>query len=210
MKPIIFSGLGLPWQRSRPIRLFLLATLAIGLGISRDLWQILPTNAQYTQTATSSSLWQSASFPVENFQAYTSGFGYRISPVTGQNQFHQGLDMAAPLGSYVRSWWTGTIVSLSDNTGCGTMIKIQSGQWTHVYCHLMGSVRSTPQGRYLVDQAGGIILAEGQMVPAGARIARVGMSGQTTGPHLHWGLIYGNEPIDPALVLQRMYGQRSS
>lgn len=210
MKKIFVSWLSLPSQRSHPCRLILLAFLALGLGISGDLWQTHPTSAQYAKTATGTSLWQSASFPVENFQAYTSGFGYRISPVTGQNQFHQGLDMAAPLGSYVRSWWTGTIVSLSDNTACGTMIKIQSGQWTHIYCHLIGSVQSTAQGRYLVDQEGGIVLVEGQAVPAGARIARVGMSGRTTGPHLHWGLMYGNELIDPALVLQQMYGQRAS
>jgi murein DD-endopeptidase MepM/ murein hydrolase activator NlpD len=96
-------------------------------------------------------------------------------------------------------------VELSDNTACGTMIKIQSGDWQHVYCHLMGRVQSDRNTRYLVDREGGIVLQLGQEVPAGARIARVGMSGRTTGPHLHWGLKYANNYLDPALVLQAMF-----
>ncbi len=167
------------------------------------------TFAQTNQkTIPVTNTWKSASFPVENFQAYTSLFGYRIHPVSGDKQFHYGLDLAAPLGSYVRNWWGGTVVSLSDHTGCGTMIQIQSGSWTHKYCHLMGSVQNTPQGRVLVDSSGGIYLWEGQQVPAGARIARVGMTGRTTGPHLHWELIYNGQYIDPATVLRQMFAQQ--
>ncbi len=169
-----------------------------------------PLQAQYATSATrSQNLWQYASFPVENFQAYTSGFGYRSSPVNGSSQFHYGLDLAAPIGSYVRNWWAGKVVELSDNTACGTMIKIQSGDWQHVYCHLLGSVQSDRQTHYLIDREGGIIIQLGQEIPAGARIARVGMSGRTTGPHLHWGLKYSNNHIDPALVLQAMFSQQA-
>jgi murein DD-endopeptidase MepM/ murein hydrolase activator NlpD len=85
--------------------------------------------------------WRAASFPVENFQAYTSPFGYRHHPVTGEWHFHNGLDIAAPLGSYVRNWWTGKVIGLSDNTACGTTVKIQSGKWQHTYCHLSGLVK---------------------------------------------------------------------
>ena len=60
-----------------------------------------------SQTVASANLWGKASFPVENFQRYTSPFGYRIHPVTGRRQFHSGLDIAAPLGSYIRNWWGG-------------------------------------------------------------------------------------------------------
>jgi murein DD-endopeptidase MepM/ murein hydrolase activator NlpD len=154
--------------------------------------------------------WAGASFPVENFQAYTSGFGYRSSPMDGSTQFHYGLDLAAPLGSYIRNWWTGQIVELSDHSACGTMVKIRSGQWTHIYCHLMGSVESNGQSTYLIDREGGILLGLGQEIPVGARMARVGMTGRTTGPHLHWGLQYGGQYVDPALVLNAMYGSRPS
>jgi murein DD-endopeptidase MepM/ murein hydrolase activator NlpD len=171
---------------------------------------LVPVKLKLTQAQTIpvTASWRQASFPVENFQAYTSGFGYRIHPVTGTRQFHQGLDLSAPLGSYVRNWWSGRVVELSDHTACGTMIKIQSGKWTHVYCHLMGSVENTPKGRVLVDRSGGIVLWQGQSVPAGARIARVGMTGRTTGPHLHWGLMYDGKYVDPANVLRQMFAQR--
>lgn len=184
--------------------LALLICLGFGLGQPQSL------QAQYVPAAVRNNIWQSASFPVENFQAYTSPFGYRASPVNGKPQFHRGLDMAAPLGSYVRNWWTGRIVELSDDTACGTLIAIQSGQWRHVYCHLMGRVAATPQGRYLMDYEGGIVLQQGQEIPVGARIGRVGMTGRTTGPHLHWGLMYDGKYIDPALVLQAMFGQQAS
>ncbi|MGP0127804.1 MAG: M23 family metallopeptidase [cyanobacterium endosymbiont of Rhopalodia musculus] len=164
-----------------------------------------PLQAQYVPTVTSRNIWQYASFPVENFQTYTSGYGYRTSPVTGETQFHRGLDMAAPLGSYVRNWWVGRVISLSDHTACGTMIKIQSGQWQHIYCHLMGSVEDTPQGRYLIDRDGGIIIWQGQEIPAGVRIGRVGMTGRTTGSHLHWELKYEDQYINPGLVIKEMF-----
>ena len=163
--------------------------------------------AQVTEPVEVANSWQQASFPVENFQGYTSLYGYRISPTTGQPQFHRGLDLAAPLGSYVRNWWAGQIVSVSDNTNCGTMIKVQSGPWQHVYCHLSGHMETSADGNYLSDRNGGIQLWEGQQIPVGARIGRVGMTGRTTGPHLHWGLTYSGESVDPALVLQEMFNQ---
>jgi murein DD-endopeptidase MepM/ murein hydrolase activator NlpD len=154
----------------------------------------------------SRNFWQGGSFPVENFQAYTSAFGYRPSPYSGDGwEFHRGLDMAAPEGSYIRNWWSGQVVEVSDNTACGTSITIQSGEWEHVYCHMKGHVESASGGRYLIDRAGGLVIWEGQQVPSGARIGRVGMTGRTTGPHLHWGLKYANQYIDPAQVLRAMY-----
>lgn len=167
-----------------------------------------PTQANPTEVEVAAN-WRQAFFPVENFQSYTSGFGYRIHPVTGRQDFHQGLDLAAPLGSYVRSWWGGTVVGFSDHTACGTMIKIRSGKWTHIYCHLMGSVQNTDKGRVFVDRDAGIVLWEGQQVPAGARIGRIGMTGRTTGPHLHWSLMYGGKYIDPAIILRQMFAQKS-
>jgi murein DD-endopeptidase MepM/ murein hydrolase activator NlpD len=156
-----------------------------------------------------SAAWASGSFPVENFQSYTSPFGYRISPVTGERQFHNGLDLAAPRGSYIRSWWGGKVTSLSDNTACGTSITIQSGEWQHVYCHMEGYVEDSGNGTFLLDREGGLRLALGQTLPAGARIGRIGMSGRTTGPHLHWVLKHNGGYVDPALVLKEMFKRQT-
>lgn len=156
-----------------------------------------------------STSWQAGSFPVENFQAYTSRFGYRRSATGGRGvEFHRGLDIAAPDGSYIRNWWTGQVLKVSDNTACGTSVTIQSGDWTHIYCHMKGRVETANGSRYVIDRAGGIQIWEGQQIPSGARIGRVGMTGRTTGPHLHWGLKHGGQYIDPAQVLRAMYNQQ--
>jgi murein DD-endopeptidase MepM/ murein hydrolase activator NlpD len=112
--------------------------------------------------------------------------------------------MAAPEGSYVRNWWTGQVVEVSDNSRCGTSAVIQSGDWEHVYCHMIGRVEVINGNRYLVDRSGNVQLQEGQWVGAGARIGRVGMTGRTTGPHLHWGLKFRGKWVDPGLVLRAM------
>ncbi len=155
--------------------------------------------------------WLQASFPVENFQAYTSPFGYRRSATGGSGwEFHSGLDIAAPEGSYIRNWWAGTVAKVSDGEACGTYIVIQSGKWQHTYCHMKGHVETAGGGHYLIDREGGIQMWEGQQIPAGTRIGRVGMTGRTTGPHLHWALKYADNYLDPAMVLRAMYAQQST
>ncbi|NJL46460.1 MAG: M23 family metallopeptidase [Leptolyngbyaceae cyanobacterium SM2_5_2] len=151
------------------------------------------------------ALWTRASFPVENFQTYTSPFGYRRDPYSGGQRFHYGLDLAAPSGSYIRNWWAGQVLWVEDDGACGTSIAIQSGEWTHIYCHMQGHVEQDSQGPFLIDREGGIQLRQGQPIPSGARIGRVGMTGRTTGPHLHWGMKYQGNWVDPALVLRAMY-----
>lgn len=155
--------------------------------------------------------WQFASFPVENFQTYTSPFGYRQAPDGGYSmEFHYGLDLAAPEGSYIRSWWGGTVVEVSDDSNCGTSVVVESGPWLHIYCHMQGHVESDANGRYMIDRAGGLQIWEGQTIGAGDRIGRIGMTGRTTGPHLHWGLKYDDSWVDPALVLRAMYASQQT
>lgn len=186
-----------------------LGSLSI-LGETTQEW-VRASEVKSAVQAANPSAWSSASFPVENFQGYTSGFGYRRSATGGSGtEFHRGLDLAAPDGSYIRNWWSGQVVEVSDNTLCGTSIKIQSGEWTHIYCHMKGHVEDSSSGRYLLDRNGGIQIWEGQQVSVGSRIGRVGMTGRTTGPHLHWGLKYADQYIDPATVLQAMYTDQSS
>ncbi len=149
--------------------------------------------------------WESGSFPVENFQTYSSPFGYRRSPTGGlSTEFHNGLDFAAPEGSYIRNWWAGQVIEVSDHTACGTLVRVQSGAWEHVYCHMMGRVETDGQGQVMVDSGGGVRIRQGQTVSTGMRIGRVGMTGRTTGPHLHWTLRYQGQLVNPGVVLQAM------
>jgi murein DD-endopeptidase MepM/ murein hydrolase activator NlpD len=75
---------------------------------------------------------------------------------------------------------------------------------------MKGHVETANGSRYLIDRDGGIQIWEGQQLPSAARIGRVGMTGRTTGPHLHWGVKYANQYIDPALVLREMYSQQTT
>lgn len=167
--------------------------------------QSIALSSRNSSASSTAALWARASFPVENFQTYTSPFGYRADPDTGNQRFHYGLDMAAPDGSYVRSWWAGEVLWVEDQGACGTSVAIKSGAWTHIYCHMHGQVEKDSHGSFLIDRDGGVQIRQGQLIAAGARIGRVGMTGRTTGPHLHWGIQYQGSWVDPALVLQAMY-----
>lgn len=146
--------------------------------------------------------WLRGIFPVASFAGYTSPFGMRTHPLGGDLRPHYGLDIAAPLGSVVRSWWSGTVVEVISDGGCGNGLVIRSGPYEHLYCHLGGS---TGGGVY---RSGPVQLAVGQQVRAGQTIAHVGMTGSTTGPHLHWGIRYRGQWLDPARVLRAMAESR--
>ncbi|MFH7030032.1 MAG: M23 family metallopeptidase [Heteroscytonema crispum UTEX LB 1556] len=197
--------------RRSGVTLFLLGFLLVSLFTVFPKLETVEAQ-QYNQSnrvATNVGGWQAASFPVENFQAYTSGFGYRRSATGASNlEFHRGLDIAAPQGSYIRNWWAGTVIKVSDRDACGTHIVIRSQNWEHTYCHMEGKVESASGRRYMIDRAGGVQIWEGQQIPAGWRIGRVGMTGRTTGPHLHWGLKYGDDYVDPAMVIRAMSSQQ--
>lgn len=141
--------------------------------------------------------WSRAVFPVAMFSGYTSHFGLRIGPAGGSEP-HHGIDIAAPLGSPIRSWWGGVVKELINDTGCGVGLVIQSGPYEHLYCHLAGSLDA---GRY---RSGQVVLKVGSRVASGQLIGHVGMSGRSTGPHLHWGVRYGNQWVDPLVVLRAM------
>lgn len=190
-----------------------IAFMAIGISLSGwsslEARQVPLGTEPQQQNFPISTTWQGASFPVENFQGYTSPFGYRLSPDGSNQEFHRGLDIAAPDGSYIRNWWAGKVVEVSDDSACGTSIVIESGSWEHIYCHMRGRVEVINGKRHISDRSGGILIAEGQVMPAGARIGRVGMTGRTTGPHLHWGLKYNSQWVNPGVVLRAMYAEQA-
>lgn len=101
----------------------------------------------------------------------TSDFGMRVSPISGRWLMHHGLDMAAPLGSPVFSCRNGTVAEiLRMDATYGNCVRILHGNGaTSIYAHL--------------DE---ILVKDGDMVSAGQKIGTVGLTGLTTGPHLHF------------------------
>jgi murein DD-endopeptidase MepM/ murein hydrolase activator NlpD len=145
--------------------------------------------------------WHAGVFPVSEFLSYTSHYGSRIGP-GGSAEWHHGLDIAAPLGTTIRSWWTGVVQDVINDESCGVGLVIRSGAYEHVYCHLAGRVEAGSL------RSGPVTLVPGQWLRAGQPIGQVGMSGRTTGPHLHWGLRYQGSWLDPARILRAMVESR--
>ena len=104
------------------------------------------------------------------------------------NQFHPGWDMAAPLGTAIRSATDGVVLEAGPANGYGNAVYIQDEDGNvHIYGHM----------RYYSVQAG-------QIVRAGEQIAQVGNEGFSTGPHLHWQIHEGGRDggtIDPQVWL---------
>jgi murein DD-endopeptidase MepM/ murein hydrolase activator NlpD len=148
------------------------------------------------------SRWRKGIFPVTNFQGFTSHYGMRRLS-GGKPQSHNGLDIAAPLGSAVRSWWSGRVLEVINDGACGHGLVIGSGPYKHIYCHLGGRVQTG------VLRSGAVELQQGSRVRFGQVIGHVGLTGYTTGPHLHWGLRYNGEWLDPAHVLRAMAASRA-
>jgi murein DD-endopeptidase MepM/ murein hydrolase activator NlpD len=149
------------------------------------------------------SRWRLGVFPVASFVAYTSHYGSRFGP-GGSVEPHYGLDIAAPLGSGIRSWWAGVVQEVINDGACGVGLVIRSGAYEHIYCHLAGSGWD---GTY---RSGAVVLQRGQAVSTGQLIGHVGLSGRTTGPHLHWGVRHQGQWLDPAQVLRAMARSRRS
>lgn len=112
----------------------------------------------------------------------SSGYGYRINPVTGKYALHAGTDLAAGCNSPIYAASSGTVSYASWNGGYGNFILINHG----------GGL-STGYG-HIVD--GGILVHVGQQVSAGQQIARVGSTGQSTGCHLHFETRPGGTAVD--------------
>ncbi len=115
----------------------------------------------------------------------TSGFGWRIHPVTHRRSFHTGIDIAAPEGSPICAWDDGVVVvskSLPYMGRC-VVLKHDNGLYS-VYGHC--SV---------------LLVHRGERVRRGSMIARVGRTGRATGAHLHFAIKNGRHCLNPARFL---------
>jgi murein DD-endopeptidase MepM/ murein hydrolase activator NlpD len=111
----------------------------------------------------------------------SSGFGARTDPFTGRFAFHPGIDFAGPWGSVVHATAPGTVVFAGNRGGYGNMVEIDHGYGIHTrYGHL--SAISVKVGTYLAKGAG---------------LGRVGSTGRSTGPHVHYEVWYDDVVKNP-------------
>ena len=116
----------------------------------------------------------------------TSGFGARVDPFTGRYSFHPGIDFAGPWGAVIASTAPGTVVFAGERGGYGNMVEIDHGFGIHTrYGHLSS-----------------ILVQVGAKVPKGAPIGRLGSTGRSTGPHVHYEIWYDDVVRNPSTFIE--------
>ena len=124
--------------------------------------------------------------PISN-GTYSSNFGYRIDPFTGQNSFHEGVDFSGDSGTPIVAAASGKVVFSGWHPQYGRLVEVDHGN---------GLV-----SRYA--HASQVLVSEGDLVVRGQRIAQVGSSGRATGPHLHFEVRLNGVPQNPVRFLGR-------
>src|SRR5690606_32816853 len=116
---------------------------------------------------------------------FTSPFGLRRFFNGEERNPHSGLDIAAPSGTAVVAPADGVVTVVGDYFFNGKTVFIDHGQgFITMYCHLSR-----------------IDVALGDSVKRGDKIAAVGTTGRSTGPHLHWNISLNNTRVDPAIFI---------
>jgi murein DD-endopeptidase MepM/ murein hydrolase activator NlpD len=124
--------------------------------------------------------------PLPGNLTVTSPFGFRIDPFFGRPALHPGVDLRQAAGSPVRATGGGKVVTAAWTGGYGNMVEIDHGNGLVTrYGHLSA-----------------ILANEGQTVEAGTIIGRVGSTGRSTGPHLHYEIRVDGTPVDPMRFLR--------
>jgi murein DD-endopeptidase MepM/ murein hydrolase activator NlpD len=124
-----------------------------------------------------------ASLPVDG--VVSSHYGYRADPFSGGRRFHKGLDIAAPVGTPVRSVAAGTVTLAAEREGYGRVVMVEHDDgWRSLYAHC--------------DR---LDVQPGQRIEAGEDIGTVGSSGHSTGPHLHLEIHHQGRAVDPGQSL---------
>lgn len=148
--------------------------IGISLGLTRNA-----TTADWVRANSAPNLW-----PVEG--AITGSFGERIDPFNGEGAFHSGVDIASSYGQPVIAPADGVVVFADLLGGYGRAIVMDHGHGiTTRYGHLAN-----------------FAVAAGQYVHRGDTIGYVGLSGRSTGPHLHYEVRINDTPVNPHKYLR--------
>lgn len=116
----------------------------------------------------------------------TSGFGYRRHPISGKRDFHQGIDIANKTGTSIIASGSGIVTFSGYNGGYGKVIIISHGYgYKSVYAHNTEN-----------------LVKVGERVEKGEIIGKLGNTGTSTGPHVHFEIHYNGSQINPLKILK--------
>lgn len=117
--------------------------------------------------------------------SFSDGFGWRNDPFTNEPEFHKGLDIVAPSGTRVQATADGVVTRVGRTAGYGKMVQISHGYGlATLYGHLSE-----------------ILVRPGQRVHRGDVLGRVGSTGRSTGPHVHYEVYRSGRAVDPRKFL---------
>jgi murein DD-endopeptidase MepM/ murein hydrolase activator NlpD len=124
--------------------------------------------------------------PLSGDPSITSPFGYRADPFLGRPALHPGVDLAEAYGTEVHAAAAGRVAHAGPAGGYGNMVEIDHGNGlASRYAHMSET-----------------LVEEGQQVDKGAVLGRLGSTGRSTGPHLHYEVRVDGEPVDPERYLR--------
>ena len=130
-----------------------------------------------------------AIWPVFGESRLSSEFGKRKHPLRKSYVMHQGIDLAAPRGTPILSVAAGVVTFVGWKSGYGRMVEIRHANgWTSIYAH-----------------AQTLLVKKGDWILQGQSIAKVGSSGDVTGPHLHLEVRKHDKPVDPLTLYPEGY-----
>ena len=120
-------------------------------------------------------------WPAPSYKRISDEYGYRTHPILGVQQFHNGLDMAAPGGSPILAAYDGKVVAAAYSSSMGNYIMIDHGDNLYtIYMH-----------------ASALYVSKGAEVSKGDKIAAVGSTGRSTGNHLHFSVRLNGNYVSP-------------
>ena len=120
-------------------------------------------------------------FPLASYTRVSDDYGYRIHPTLGVQQFHNGVDFAAPKGTAIYAAYDGKVVAATYSETMGNYIMIDHGDGLYtIYMH-----------------ASALYVEKGNIVVRGENIAAVGTTGRSTGNHLHFSVRKNGSYVSP-------------
>lgn len=124
--------------------------------------------------------------PASANQRFTSGYGMRADPFHGQQRFHGGIDIAAPVGTPILASAEGTVSKVEQGKGLGKFVAVQHRDGSESYYGHLNAQN----------------VRVGQHVMQGQKIGELGSTGRSTGPHLDYRIKKNGQTVNPMAYLR--------
>ena len=150
--------------------------------------EVQKNNASADSNVNTNDVYEGGVFtwPCPSSHKITSGFGYRDKPTAGATSYHQGYDIGASAGAAIVAAADGVVTSTGYSSVLGNYVILSHG----------GGLFT------IYEHCSAVLVSRGQSVSRGSTIAKVGSTGVSTGPHLHFGVQLNGKYVDPGNYLK--------